>query len=283
MRPGLCVMIAAALAWGVPALAADKTASTPAPPTVQEIPDPDPSDPEHTYSYCIALSKVKPEQSIELAGKWIGLGGGEPARHCEALSLVGLQAYGEGASRLEDLAQKSKGTATLRAGMLEQASQAWMLEGEYTRAYAAETTALKIVPEATPLEVTLLTDRAATLAEGAKYAAAIVDLTAALAVDPDNGDALAFRASAHRHLDELDLALTDAEHAVKADPKNVTALLERADIYRLKDRLSDARRDWVQIVEIAPDSDAARAAKDNMEKLDFKPDGAKPAGAPAKQ
>jgi tetratricopeptide (TPR) repeat protein len=244
-----------------------------APRTVQPSPDPDLANPGRTYEYCIQLSKTRPDQALELASKWGAIGGGDGAGHCRALALIGLKDYGQGARELEDLAQKSKAAETLRADLLEQAGQAWLLQGEPTRAYNAQTAGLKIAPEGSPQHLLLLVDRAATLAEGAKFQEAVVDLDAALALQPDHSDALAFRATARRNLGQVDAALVDAEHAVKSDPKNVNALLERSNIYRMKGRLNEARQDWVMIVQLAPDSDAAKAARADMERADVKPDG----------
>jgi len=242
-----------------------------APPTLQLSPEPDLANPAKTYDSCVRLTREKPDQALELASKWDALGGGDAAHHCRALALIGLQDYGQGAQELEDLAQKSKAEAALRADLLEQAGQAWLLQGEPTRAYNAQSAGLKLVTADMPQYVVLLTDRAATLAEGARFKEAIVDLDAALKQQPDNADALAFRATAHRNLKEMDLALADAEHAVKADPRNVNARLERANIYRQQGRLNDARRDWVLIAQLAPDSDAAKAARADMERADVKP------------
>ena len=254
-------------------LASSAVIAADAPRTVQPSPDPNPADPGRTYEYCIQLSKVKPDQALELASKWAAIGGGDGAGHCRALALIGLKDYGQGASELEDLAQKSKAAASLRADILEQAGQAWLLQGEPTHAYNAQTAGLKIAPEGSPQHILLLVDRAATLAEGAKFKEAIIDLDAALALQPDHSDALAFRATARRNLGDVDAALADAEHAVKSDPKNVNALLERSNIYRMKGRLNEARQDWVTIVQLAPTSDAANAARADMERADIKPDG----------
>ena len=255
-------------------LASGTVLAADAPPrTVQPSPDPNPADPGRTYEYCVQLSRVRPDQALELASKWAAIGGGDGAGHCRALALIGLKDYGQGASELEDLAQKSKAAASLRADLLEQAGQAWLLQGEPTRAYKAQTAGLKIAEAGSPQNVLLLVDRAATLAEGAKFKEAIVDLDAALAIQPDHSDALAFRATARRNLGDADAALADVEHAVKSDPKNVNALLERSNIYRMKGRLNEARQDWVVIVQLAPTSDAANAARADMERADIKPDG----------
>ena len=256
------VMILAA--FSPAAVAAEQPAGT-------VIPEPDLANPAKTYDSCILLTKSHPDEALELASKWGAIGGGEGAQHCRALALVGLNDFGQGALELEQLAQKSKGTVGLRVNLLEQAGQAWLMQGEPTRAYNAQTAGLKLATPDMPQYVRLLVDRAATLAEGAKFKEAIIDLDAALKQQPDNADALAFRATARRNLKETDLALVDAEAAVKADPRNVNARLERANLYKLQGRLNDARRDWVLIPQLAPDSDAAKAARADMERADVKP------------
>src|SRR4051812_23009487 len=89
----------------IAALLASPLHAEPAPPTQQPAPDPDLRNPNRTYQTCLSLAHNQPDKGIELAGKWIGLGGGEPAKHCQALSLVGLKEYGEGATRLEQIAK----------------------------------------------------------------------------------------------------------------------------------------------------------------------------------
>ena len=126
------------------------------PPTLQPAPDPDLRNPTRTYQMCLQLAHRQPDKGIELAGKWIGLGGGEPAKHCQALSLIGLKEYGEGARRLEEVAQTSQQDSTVRASMLAQAGQAWNMQGETSRAYAAQSLALKIVPQGSKQNMEIL-------------------------------------------------------------------------------------------------------------------------------
>ena len=163
----------------------------------------------------------------------------------------------------------------MRAAMLEQAGQAWLLEGEPQRASEADTAALKLVSLGTADEAIIRIDRAAALAEMSRYKEAIADLDLALKIQPNNSDALAFRAAAHRHLGEFDLAFADADHGVKSDAKNVTALLERAFAYRAQNHLAEARRDFDQVSALAPDSDEAKTARENIAQLDVKQDGTK--------
>ncbi len=238
------------------------------PPAVQLAPDPDLQRPHVTYQTCLKLAREHPDKGIELAGKWITLGGGEPAKHCQALSLIGLKDYGEGARRLEELATASKQEPKVRANMLAQAAQGWLLQGENGRAYAAQTAALKLLPPNSKESVELYLDRAGTLADSGKYNEVMDDIKEVLRIDPNNAEAYAYRASIHRLQNELDDALDDAEAAVAADPNNLSGLLERGNLYRIKKRLAEARSDWLRILMIAPESATADAARINIEHLD---------------
>ncbi len=231
-------------------------------------PAPDLMEPAEAYKFCLDMARAYPEQGVEFAGKWVGLSGGEPAKHCQAVALLGMREFKEAASRLEELAEASKKENSIRAGLLAQAGQAWLLGGETERAYGAQTAALKLVPR----DAQILMDRAQTLAEAKNYWQAIDDLNLAIEVEPKNADAFAFRASAYRMVDADDLAAEDSTHALLLDPVNLSALLERGNLHRMKGRNDSARQDWLKILELAPDSDTANAARANIEKLDVNPE-----------
>ena len=241
-----------------------------APVTVQPLPAPDLENPEITYSGCLTMARETPERGFEFSGMWLGLGGGEPARHCQAVALIGLNAFGEAATRLEEMAEDSNESTVVRAGLLTQAGQAWVLERELERAYAAQTTALDLLPLMDRRRIAALIDRAATLAAVQNYWEALDDLNDVIAADPDNADALAFRASAYRYLDTLELAMEDANRALRIDPENVAALLERGNIHQTNGEKAGARQDWIRAIQLAPESPAAETARANIEKLDVK-------------
>ena len=78
---------------------------------------------------------------------WHERGGAHPADHCAAVALVGLKQYKEAATRLEALAQEmTTAPASLRAEVLDQAGQAWLLAGDPVRAYAASGQAVSLRP-----------------------------------------------------------------------------------------------------------------------------------------
>ena len=68
------------------------------------------------------LARTDPNTAFEAALAWQELGGGEAARHCSAVALIGLGQYGQAATRLEDLAKAMKAAdGPSRAAILGQA------------------------------------------------------------------------------------------------------------------------------------------------------------------
>jgi len=220
-----------------------------------------------TYDRCLKLAKQNPGAAQSLAQTWHERGGAHPADHCAAVALFGLKRYREAATRLEALAQAmTTAPAGLRADVLDQAGQAWLLAGDPVRAYAAAGQALGLQPN----DPELLLDRAEAAAAAGYYDKAIADLDHVLKTDPRRTDALIYRASANRALDRLDAALADIERALAQVPNSVPALLERGNIRRLNGDLEGARGDWQRIGQLAPGTQADMAAKANIERLDLK-------------
>jgi len=225
-------------------------------------------DHAHQYKACMALAKKAPQEAFETALTWRGLGGGDAAEHCVAVALIGLGQHTEAATRLEALAKKARQNATVKAGLLAHAAQAWILAGRAMRAETVLTAALKL----TPSDSALMIDRAQARAGQKDYEGAVKDLGKAIELDGRAVDAFVFRASAYRHLDKLELALADVEKALALYPAHPDGLLERGILRRLRDDDAGARQDWLGILRTAPQTPAADAARRNLESMDVKPD-----------
>ena len=64
--------------------------------------------------------------------------GRHPAEHCAAVALISLGKYKRGQPISQALAKAmTTAPASLRADVLDQAGQAWLLAGDPVRAYAA--------------------------------------------------------------------------------------------------------------------------------------------------
>jgi tetratricopeptide (TPR) repeat protein len=218
------------------------------------------------YRTCLILAKTKPEQGWEEALAWQSLGGGEAARHCAAVALIGMGKYGEAATRLETLANESVRADSVRAEMLAQAAQAWGLLGNTQRADAALRGALTL-SSGNP---DLLLDQAVLMAQFGHYNDAVQVLSQVLRAQPNRVEALTLRASAFRYQDNLAGAEDDINTALKLDPDFTEALLERGILHRMKGDDKAARADWLRVVELQPEGNTADTARRNIEKMDVK-------------
>lgn len=262
-RRRLAALALAALALLGPRLAA--AASHPETPTAKP---PSALTEEKTYDRCMGLARHDPAAAKNLAARWQKQGGAHPADHCYAVALIGLKDYKAGATRLEALAQvMDHAPNELRAEVLDQASQAWLLAGNPPHAYADGSSALMYAPDDTDL----LLDRAEAAGEAGWYDKAVRDLDRVLKADPHRIEALIYRATAHRAMGQLDPAAADIDEAVRLAPKSTAALLEQGNIRRLKGDVAGARADWTEVANLAPGSAAALAAKANLAHLDAPP------------
>jgi len=214
------------------------------------------------YERCLGLLRRDPEAARSFAEAWGAAGGGEGARHCAALALLGMGETERGAERLERLARTVEGgSAAARAAIYAQAGQAWMLLGQTGRAYAAATMALTLTPD----DPDLVLDRAVALGSMGRYAEALEDLDHALALAPDRAEPLVYRAAALRHLDRPAEARRAVEQALALAPDSAEALLERGILRQAAGEAAGARSDWERAVALAPpDSATAELAQQNL-------------------
>lgn len=221
-------------------------------------------DPAREYHKCMDLAKTAPEQGFDAALEWKGLGGGDAAEHCTAVALFGMGQYAQAAQRLQDLAQIVRTGAALKAQLLGQAGQAWLLAAEAEKAEQALTAAIELAPG----DPELFIDRAQALAARGGYSAALEDLGKAIALDPTRVDAFVFRASAYRKLEQLAEAASDVDQALALRPGQPDALLERGMVRRLRGEIDGARKDWLAVIQNAPGTRAADLAQSNLQRLE---------------
>ncbi|WP_300380513.1 hypothetical protein [Henriciella sp.] len=188
---------------------------------------------------CIELVDEDPEAAYEESLRWLGEGAVPPARHCNALAMIGLENYKEGAARLEELANApDAGGEADRALYLAQSGNAWLTAGYPDAAVTTLTNALKLAPN----DGDVRKDRAAAYLMKDEWQKAISDLDRSLARYPNDVEALQFRARANLNLDRLDAAEADMSKALLLDGENIDTLVLRGDIREAK-RLADESED----------------------------------------
>jgi tetratricopeptide (TPR) repeat protein len=260
-RAGAAVLLLPVLLAAAPASDTHKPAAPAPPPAAPLI---DESAQAAKYARCIRLAKTRPAAGESFAATWRRQGGGHPAWQCRAVALFGLGRYREAAKSFDALAQAmARAPASLRAGALDQAGQAWLMAGDPVRAYADCGAAAALRPG----DPELLIDEAETAAAASYYHKAIEALDQVLTADPKRLDALIYRAAAYRALHRPAPALADIEKALAEAPNSLPARLERGNIRLLAGDIAGARRDWTWVARRAPKSAAGRAASANLARL----------------
>jgi tetratricopeptide (TPR) repeat protein len=216
------------------------------------------------YDRCLDLVKRNAESALEAADAWRTAGGGAAAEHCSALALTALRRYPEAAQKLDDAAHEAMaGTASVRADLLDQAGNAWMLAGRADKAVASLSGALAFSPN----DADLLFDRARARALGKDWSGADADLSAIVSLDPNRADALVLRASARHAEGRRTDADADIERALSVYPDYPEALVERGAMKFEAGDKAGAAADWQQVLREAPDSDAGAAARAHLAEL----------------
>lgn len=188
-------------------------------------------DDKRRYDACLAMAGSNPAGAFGVAAKWIQEHGGAPAEHCSAVALVGLKHYAEAAAKLDALGG-APDVGALRASLLDQAGNAWLLAGDATHAVTSFRNALTVSAN----DPDLYADLARAQALTKDWRGVEQDLNAALAIDARRADLLVLRASARQALNNYEGARADLSQAFKLGVKGEIA----NSAYRLQTALDEA-------------------------------------------
>lgn len=212
------------------------------------------------YANCLATSGNNPAVALADAEKWVKSGGGVPAAHCAALSLVSLKRYADAGARLDRIAgDAAVPDVSFRAELFTQAGNSWLMAGNGAKAAQSFTAALTLSPG----DADLFADLARARAMQRNWQEADLSLTTALNLSPRRADLLVLRASARRALKRYAPARDDIEAALKLKPGDGAALVERGSLRRQLGDIGGARRDF----QAALKTDAAIEARANLDAL----------------
>ena len=168
------------------------------------------------------------EAAYQDALTWLGSGNRPAARHCAALALIELGQEAEGAARLEELANAPDGgSLDMRAIYLAQSGNAWLLSRRPEAAVVTLTNAIKLKPN----DAALRKDRARAHIMLKQWDDAGEDLNGALQLSPGgDAEALRMRALVLLKTDRLQEAWEDIDLALKLAPQEVDTVVLRGEI-----------------------------------------------------
>ncbi|MCE2564879.1 lipopolysaccharide assembly protein LapB [Komagataeibacter sp. FNDCF1] len=284
---GACMLLAAALAcgraWadgGAPA-----PADTPPVTTASQPMQPAAMHEDWSFSHCTATLTDDPDGARDYAEDWHAHGGGLEAEQCAALAQMELGDVATAAVSLDRLARvpgwpggvpqgaqppasDTPWSVRRRATVAEEAARAWQADDSPKQAMDSATYGLTLAPQDVALRLVF----AHVAVELDQPQRAIDMLTPLPAASAARDDALVARAGAWRRLGRIGQGMDDINAALKDMPHNVPALLERGILYQREGRMEEARADWQEVVTLAPDSDEADLARQDLSLLETDPE-----------
>jgi tetratricopeptide (TPR) repeat protein len=214
---------------------------------------------------CAAAVAADAGRAREEAALWERLGGGVPARLCEADALAALGAHATAARLLTRLAENPNRAigAELRAVILADGAGQWLAAERPDLARAALDQADRIAPP----DADRLVLRARADAALADWPAAQAALERAVAADPGSAIAHALLAAALRRQGEPEAALAEAERAYALAPDLPEALFETAAALAETGDTARAGELWLRLIRAHPESDLAAPARANLQRI----------------
>ena len=197
--------------------------------------DPSTAEGATRFNQCVALIEAHPDRAYEEGMAWAAETHSLSGYRCAAMALVAEHRYEEAARRFQSLATAlSPDLVGLRAELLSQAGNTWLLDRNAPSARSAFTLAIATVHNDRAQLPDLLIDRARAYALERDYRHSEEDLSQSLDIRPNDALALRLRAAARMQQSSFDLAENDAQAAVRLEPANVDNYLVLGNVRESK-------------------------------------------------
>ncbi len=243
------------------------------PPRAAVVAPPSPPPPPDRMRLCLAKVDSAPSEAAAMASSWLAevrdAARTQPG-HCLGAAQVRLGKWPEAERAFlaaRDAAEQSD--TPLRARLGAMAGNAAMAAGAATRALAAfdQADADALAASEPMLAGDIAIDRAQALVALKREAEAEKALTEARAASPTNPLGWLFSATLSRRMGKLAQAQVQIERAAELQPEDPEVALEAGLIAAIMGRYEAARRSWQSVVALAPQSEAATAARGYLEQL----------------
>lgn len=222
----------------------------------------DPSLDRKRYDGCVRAIPTDAAKAEQFALEWQGMGGGLPARHCQALAQLHREQFAAATSTLVKAAQAAEAEKSpLAADFWGQAGNAAMLAGDSKGAIAYFTTAITQAGEFAPQRTAnLLIDRARAETELNDLAAARADIDKALTLKRDDPFAWMLSAALARRENDMARASQEISRASTLAPSDPDIMFEQGNIAAANGDAETARKVWDMVIKAAPGTPAATMA-----------------------
>ena len=218
-----------------------------------------------TYDDCVALARTDPARAEIEAHRWLQAGGGTPAQHCRALTLLAQGAEHRAAELMVEIAADDRTLPDeVRAELLIEAGEIYLGLGELDLGHGVASRALLLARS--PRAALTLSARLKA-AEG-DWPGAANDLDGALAWGEPDAGLLVLRASARLHLGEPAAARDDLLRAAEIAPELASVWLERGELEALSGDRDAARAAWLRAIELDRDGVVGAAARLKLQTME---------------
>jgi tetratricopeptide (TPR) repeat protein len=223
---------------------------------------------------CVNLARDDAEAASDFAQGWRETAASQlelaQSAHCLGLALVRQRNFAK-AQRAFDLAtdEVPDGAPAYQARLAAMAGNAAMAQDKPAIAEIAFARAVTFATQAAdaPLSASVAIDRARALVALERNEEAVAALAGARANDPANARAWLLSATLSRRLERLGEAREQIAQAALLSPQDPAVGLEAGVIAALAGREDEARRSFESVLEVAPQSEAARRAQTYLDQL----------------
>lgn len=212
---------------------------------------------------CTELVRTAPQQATDAANAWLAEPGSArlSARRCLGLAYTALEQWAAAATVYQQAARDAEAANDpARAGFRVQEGNAWLAAGDAPHALQALDAALAIPNISQALRGQAHLDRARVQVALGQADRARQDIDRALQLIPADGFAWYLSAALARRANDQVRALTDIARARALAPDNPDILLLAGTMVGQAGNMAEAERLYRRVVELAPDSEAGRAA-----------------------
>ncbi|AUW56735.1 hypothetical protein C1T17_00195 [Sphingobium sp. SCG-1] len=221
------------------------------------------------FQACLDAANTDPDAGIRFANSWRLDGGAFHARQCLGCSYAKAERWAPAMVSFEQAADEAERAGDVPSGarLWAQAGNAALASGDAAKArsYFDAAIARGLPPGAEKGEAYL--DRARTFVSLGDLAAARSDLDVALDEVPRDPLAWLLSATLARRAGQMDLAQSHVARAVQMSPDDASVALEEGNIAILTNHADVAQSAWQRAVRLSAQSNAGRAAADNLSRL----------------